>query len=1238
MTKDDVQYIKFVNQEIERKTSKITDGSRLRVRSLYAIGKEYIQYVIKDITTVLAKLQTHISHHKDEERLIIGYDRKSPSNEPSEARTKSLQDMVDSLLNRALVEQLLVSISSLASDEFNNRDKNSRYNNIIKQLDHVEGNTQDSLNFISKQKKIYLVAIDYAGLSINPNDIKELIRNNESIAEIIIDNLPWKNDAVFLSRERIMDEERLLDAFDCRKACLKRSTAYSRSIKGTSIAAFEDKAAKSASRERRQARIWVQSPEKNSAIFDLEATTVSPVKFYAALSAQYPDVIGAVPVQQRSVHGTVIAFDSVEARTKACSIDVVVEGFTIIGTPTLPASSSVYPLSLDKLPIRRPNELAPLLTKVLKAYGHVLHVGLLLDPQMNLFFGKGYALLDMTTDDTHLFKPLSHEIALADDRIIYATWRGMEQHCFYCHKPGHIKTACPRLDRQRNRTCYNCGSPEHLFRSFPKRGTDRVGDKRRHEDHIDPSSLLPFHQTPVSATPSTKFTGNKASVDIDQHHLSASLNSLVGLTVQHSVTALDEPEKITEEDDSNSSYHPDDDVDDGCSVDLKETDGMSMDEEEVNELRKDQELSLVELTNARPEHTDSSSVSNEIDPRVSMATLNCRGLKKVLSSTGRSFFHTLRSLPYDILALQETHASTSELQSNFDLCLQVSSSAWTSHCGLVSFNPSLTVHRLWSSDDERLLAAEVRHISQLYDPFTVYVLYAPANRTEYRSFLQNLSNTYCATDIFTSRSVLLGDFNHNIHQPTASSTTRSWFSWLRKHWFDALHDDVNCRDLPTFTNQVSQPSVNYVRGCDHSAVSLCLSLGTCRSGPGLWRCNPNLLQDKRFCDELNSFCDGAEHHLDEMSPPVQWDRLKTLLKGFIQSYCNKAQAKKVQHQKFLQRRRRYLLRHRHTVDTTDALAHIESQLDALYDKSASTLALRSGIRWREKALYSTEPNSEDAVVTILSHVPTDVRLESHRSARLLTPWTENEVQECLKHALIHSSPGIDERLFPATWQRSVVVLLPKSGDRTQLKNWRPISLICADSKIFTRLIATRVNRLLPELINPHQTGFLRRRFITDNGLCARLTMEVAKRFQVPGIGLLLDQEKAYDRVHPSYLRSCLSHFGFPAPFVDCITQLFFGTTLCVNVNGFLSAPFPQGRGLRQGDPLSPLLFNLAVEPLLRMIIASPRLRGFTFPSLSPIADRPLLKMLAYADDVLVFLSDPTVLPSIRNKRQKLKRQ
>lgn len=110
---------------------------------------------------------------------------------------------------------------------------------------------------------------------------------------------------------------------------------------------------------------------KNSTIFGLEVTTVSPAKFYATLSVHYPDTIGAVPAQQGSVHGTAITFGSVEARIKACSIGIVVDGFTIIGTLTLPAPSSVYRLSLYKLSIQHPNELTLLLTDVLNVYGHV---------------------------------------------------------------------------------------------------------------------------------------------------------------------------------------------------------------------------------------------------------------------------------------------------------------------------------------------------------------------------------------------------------------------------------------------------------------------------------------------------------------------------------------------------------------------------------------------------------------------------------------------------------------------------------------------------------------------------------------------------------------------------------------------------------------------------------------------------------------------------------------------------
>lgn len=100
---------------------------------------------------------------------------------------------------------------------------------------------------------------------------------------------------------------------------------------------------------------------------------------------------------------------------------------------------------------------------------------------------------------------------------------------------------------------------------------------------------------------------------------------------------------------------------------------------------------------------------------------------------------------------------------------------------------------------------------------------------------------------------------------------------------------------------------------------------------------------------------------------------------------------------------------------------------------------------------------------------------------------------------------------------SVVILLLKKVDRNSLKNWRSISLICADAKIFTRLLATRVNSCLLSLIDQHHNGFMHGRFIADNGLYAQLIMDMAKRFKVLGIGLLLDQEKAYDRVHLAYI-------------------------------------------------------------------------------------------------------------------------
>ncbi|KAG1536291.1 hypothetical protein G6F49_013012 [Rhizopus delemar] len=243
-------------------------------------------------------------------------------------------------------------------------------------------------------------------------------------------------------------------------------------------------------------------------------------------------------------------------------------------------------------------------------------------------------------------------------------------------------------------------------------------------------------------------------------------------------------------------------------------------------------------------------------------------------------------------------------------------------------------------------------------------------------------------------------------------------------------------------------------------------------------------------------------------------------------------------------------------------------------------------------LYSPDPIDDNAVEDLLSTLPSSLCLSDSDQRFLANSFTYDALLDGVSRCPKRSSPGLDglpyeilrlifihpscrdlllqvyndalsKGIFPASWFGTSVSLLPKKGDLKDLKNWRPISLINTDAKVFTRLLNARIVKCASKLINPYQTGFLGGRFIADNGLLVKLIMEHARLTSSTAIGLLLDQEKAYDRVHPAYLCQVLHRFGFPSSIVNSLSTLFFNTNLHLNINGFLSPPVPQRRGLRQ---------------------------------------------------------------------------
>ena len=206
-----------------------------------------------------------------------------------------------------------------------------------------------------------------------------------------------------------------------------------------------------------------------------------------------------------------------------------------------------------------------------------------------------------------------------------------------------------------------------------------------------------------------------------------------------------------------------------------------------------------------------------------------------------------------------------------------------------------------------------------------------------------------------------------------------------------------------------------------------------------------------------------------------------------------------------------------------------------------------------------------------------------------------------------------EKLLNKAQTSGIITCIPKGGKtRSDLKNWRPITLLNSIYKFYSGILAERMKLLLPKLINVDQKGFINGRFIGEN---TRLTYDIINECnsrKIPGLIILIDFEKAFDSISWEFIQKTLETFNFGEDTINWVRSLQINSSSKILQNGHLSEEIVLGRGCRQGDPISPYLFVLAAEFLAEAIRTNTNIKGITILNKEH-------KLSQYADDTMLFI-------------------
>ena len=220
----------------------------------------------------------------------------------------------------------------------------------------------------------------------------------------------------------------------------------------------------------------------------------------------------------------------------------------------------------------------------------------------------------------------------------------------------------------------------------------------------------------------------------------------------------------------------------------------------------------------------------------------------------------------------------------------------------------------------------------------------------------------------------------------------------------------------------------------------------------------------------------------------------------------------------------------------------------------------------------------------------------------------------LFHNMLKEIFSLDEMTF--SQRLAVLSLIHKKGERSQLTNYRPISLTNTDYKIIAFIFARRLQKVIDNYIGNEQTAYIKGRYIGSNARLILDIFEYCENNNQNGILLFLDFEKAFDSVEWNFLFKTLKKFNFGPDFIKWIKILYKNPVFRLKNNGWISKTCAMNRGIRQGCPISAILYLFVAEILSSKIKENNLIHGFTSKNL-----QDEIKNVQHADDMTVTLGD-----------------